>query len=75
MQPHQSHTAPLSTAAVSTPEDVEHPVGRRREAHAVAPRGAGAGGEGVGPLEVAQKQEDAYQPAKIIVEYYVMFGP
>jgi hypothetical protein len=66
MQPHQSHTAPLSTAiTVMAPEDVEHAVGRRREAHAEAPGGAGAGGEGVEPLEVAQKQEDAYQPAKI----------
>jgi hypothetical protein len=74
MQPHHPRTAPLSTA-VCAPEDVEHPVGRRREAHAVAPGGAGAGGEGVEPLEVVQKQDDADQPAKIIVECYVMFGP
>jgi hypothetical protein len=42
MQPNQPRTAPLSTAVIA-PEDVEHPVGRRREAHAVAPGGAGAG--------------------------------
>jgi hypothetical protein len=43
MQPNHSRTAPLSTAVIA-PEDVEHPVGRRREAHAVAPGGARAGG-------------------------------
>ena len=54
----------VTSVIAIAPEDVEHPVGRRREAHAVAPGGAGAGGEGVEPLEVAQKQEDVYQPAK-----------
>jgi hypothetical protein len=43
MQPHHPRTAPLSTAVIA-PEDVEHPVGRRREAHATAPGGARAGG-------------------------------
>ena len=43
MQPNHPHTAPLSTA-VMAPEDVEHPVGRRREAHAPAQGGARAGG-------------------------------
>jgi hypothetical protein len=42
MQPNDPHTTPLSTAAVKAPEDVEHPVGRRREAHQVARGGAGA---------------------------------
>jgi hypothetical protein len=45
MQPNHPHTAPLSTAIVMPPEDVEHPVGRRSEAHVVAPGGAGAGGK------------------------------
>jgi hypothetical protein len=50
---------PLCTAIDIAPEDVEHAIGRRREAHGVAPGGAGAGGEGVEPLEaeVIQKQD------------------
>jgi hypothetical protein len=58
-QPNHPRTAPLSTAVVLAPEDVEHAVGRRREAHECAPGGAGSGCEGVKPLEVAQKQDDA----------------
>jgi hypothetical protein len=42
MHPNDPHSAPLSTAAIA-PEDVEHAVGRRREAHSVALGGAGAG--------------------------------
>jgi hypothetical protein len=42
MQPNHPHTAPLSTIRAPAPEDVEHPVGRRREAHKAAPGGAGA---------------------------------
>jgi hypothetical protein len=47
------------------PEDVEHAVGRRREAHSDARGGARAGSEGVDLLEaeVAQKQDDDKQPA------------
>jgi hypothetical protein len=59
MQPNDPRTAPFSTAAAIAPEDVEHPVGRRRKAHGGAIGGAGAGGEGVEPLEVVQKQDDA----------------
>jgi hypothetical protein len=43
MLPSDFPPPPLSTAVIA-PEDVEHAVGRRREAHAVAPGGARAGG-------------------------------
>jgi hypothetical protein len=44
MQPNEPHTALLSTA-VKAPEDVEHAVGRRCEAHPVAHGGAKSEGE------------------------------
>jgi hypothetical protein len=44
MQPNNPYTAPLSTVAAPAPEDVEHAVGRRCEAHAVARGGSRAGG-------------------------------
>ena len=42
MQPNDPHTNPLITSITPAPEDVEHAVERRREAHAVAPGGARA---------------------------------
>jgi hypothetical protein len=39
MQPNEPHTALLSTAVIA-PEDVEHAVDRRREAHGAARGGA-----------------------------------
>jgi L-alanine-DL-glutamate epimerase-like enolase superfamily enzyme len=47
---------PLSTTIAIAPEDVEHPVGRRREAHAKALGGAGAGDGGAGGLEAEEQQ-------------------
>jgi hypothetical protein len=52
-----------SGKAVKAPEDVEHPVGRPREAHDLAWGGAGAGGEGAGGLEAEEQQEGDEQPA------------
>ena len=63
MQPDHPRTAPLSTAIVIAPEDVEHPVGRRREAHVGARGGAGAGDEGAGGLEAEEQQEGDERPA------------
>jgi hypothetical protein len=64
---HCCHSGPLlphvTSVSVIASEDVEHPVGRRREAHAVARGGAGAGDEGAGGLEAEEQQEGDEQPA------------
>jgi hypothetical protein len=52
----------IVTAIIIAPEDVEHPVGRRREAHGGARGGARAGGEGAGALEEEEQQEGDEQP-------------
>ncbi len=44
------------TFATHAPENVEHPVGRRREAHATARGGRGAGGGEGGPGVVARAE-------------------
>jgi hypothetical protein len=49
--------------SVQAPDDVEHPVGRRREAHQGARGGAGAGDEGAGGLYAEEQQEGDEQPA------------
>jgi hypothetical protein len=54
---------PRVTSVVLAPEDVEHPVGRRREAHMDARGGAGAGDEGAGGLYAEEQQEGDEQPA------------
>jgi hypothetical protein len=58
-------TIPHPLTAICAPEDVEHSVGRRREAQAVARGGGGAGCEAVDALEAtdAQKYDDDEQPA------------
>jgi hypothetical protein len=53
----------ITSIIFPAPENVEHPVGRRREAHAAAPGGAGAEGEGAGWLEMEEQQEGNEQPA------------
>jgi hypothetical protein len=46
----------LSTSAIQPPENVERPVGRRREAHGAARGGRGAGGGEGGPGIVARAE-------------------
>jgi hypothetical protein len=64
-QPNDPYTAPLSTIIVIAPEDVEHAVGRRREARHEARGGARAGGgqrrPGVGRCaEAVQVVDEAF---------------
>jgi hypothetical protein len=67
---------PLPLAATSAPEDVEHPVGRRRKAYVVARGGAGAGGRqrcpGVGRrAEAVQVVEVVYVCVCVCVYVYL----